>query len=562
MKTINNNEKYVRVTDITWERAFLDLKVETNIAEDLAFSLERIKRKRQFAVKGQIKDSFIATNIVGVVPLKAKRSGDTYHIDMNITIANGTTFLDNGTWRLVAEADGEKMNCSVDYDLIRRFDDKSRTFKYSSTKQYNMFFDTYSETGEDNVFCVKSYFLRVNNNWMKPEELSNRVTLKGKAQLVNTRVKQHMMRAAYKVIYDLTPDKEKNVMFMSETKPYIWGNLKYISDRMIERGLDKEFNITYNTRRSVGTNSPAKSWFTVVSKLAKQGTVFVDDYVPLFGFLDLGDKTTLIQVWHAGEGFKAVGYCRFGKRGGPGPQSSHRKYDYAIAGSKRLSRIYSEVFGIPEERVLPLGMARLDGYLDEDRIAEYRKNFYAEHPELEGKKIIIFAPTFRGTGQKVAYYDYDRLDLKEIYDFCGDEYVWAFKMHPFVREAPPIPEEYKDRILDMSSEENINDLYYVTEILITDYSSAYFEFSLFEKPIIFFTYDRDNYETIRGVHKSVKETAPGKVCDSFDEMMTALREKDYDIERTKAFHDENFGDYDGHAADRIIDKFLLKEDVK
>ena len=130
-------------------------------------------------------------------------------------------------------------------------------------------------------------------------------------------------------------------------------------------------------------------------------------------------------------------------------------------------------------------------------------------------------------------------------------------MHPIVRKQPPIPSEYSDRIIDLTSNENINDLYYVTDIMITDYSSAYFEYALLKKPVLFFTYDREVYEITRGVHKSILETAPGKVCETFEDLRSALKSGDYEIEKTIRFNEENFGEYDGHAADRIIDTLIL-----
>ena len=132
-------------------------------------------------------------------------------------------------------------------------------------------------------------------------------------------------------------------------------------------------------------------------------------------------------------------------------------------------------------------------------------------------------------------------------------------MHPFVDEEPiRIPRRYKDRIIDFATYPNINDLYYVTDILITDYSSNYFEYSLMKRPILFYTPDRELYELSRGVHRSVKECAPGKVCDTFDELMDALKNKDYEIEKVYRFVEENFADYDGRAADKAINKILLR----
>ena len=140
-----------------------------------------------------------------------------------------------------------------------------------------------------------------------------------------------------------------------------------------------------------------------------------------------------------GEGFKSVGYSRFGKDGSPFPMGScHKAYTWALTGAPNLIKVYEEVFGIEKEAFLPTGMARLDHFLDPDHINSVKERFYGQWPQLSGKKVILFAPTFRGTGQKDAWYDYSRLDLKQIYDYCGQDTVFLVKMHPFVREAMPI----------------------------------------------------------------------------------------------------------------------------
>jgi CDP-ribitol ribitolphosphotransferase len=95
--------------------------------------------------------------------------------------------------------------------------------------------------------------------------------------------------------------------------------------------------------------------------------------------------------------------------------------------------------------------------------------------------------------------------------------------------------------------------------LITDYSSAFYEFSILRHPILFFTYDRIIYENVRGVHHRIKDGAPGKVCDTFDELMTALETEDYELEKTISFADDNFPDELDGATDRVIDTVLFGE---
>lgn len=554
-----------QITSVVWERIFLNITIETKRHEDVTFTLRKFNRKRRKPKRGERYSQIIDMPIFREIPAKPHDMIEEdgvrkYKFVFNITAMDDRTFLANGKWQIQANVPGEEPHTvSISYDEAYTLVDKSRIYKYDDGKySYDVSLGTYSVDGATLSFVINSHFMIENETWNRRRYVQEALTFKGKFNRMYMYTVIEMMRAYYAVAEKMSPKHGDKIMFMTETKPYLWGNLKYIDDRMKERGLDKKFKITYSLRNAVGTHKSALSWASLITKIARQDFIFVDDYVPVFGFLELADRTKLIQVWHAGEGFKSVGYSRFGKAGTPFPVGScHKQYDYVITGSERLVHVYSEVFGLPEEYFLPVGMARLDGFLDPEKIDAFKKDFYAEYPQFEGKKIILFAPTFRGTGQKVAFYEYERLDFKKIYDFCGDEYVWVFKMHPFVTEKPPIPKEYKDRIFDLSSYENINDLYYVTEIMITDYSSAYFEFALMNKPVLFFTYDRESYELTRGVHKSVKDEAPGKVCDTFDELIEALANKDYDFEKTAAFRDANFRNYDGNAADKIIDTILL-----
>ena len=561
---IDNTTDKVYVCGISWERIFVKFEIRSELEEPLTFKLRLFSKVTPTQDKN-FTEEVMKLNILKELPITPTSYIDgLYTFDFNITCIDGRTFLDNGLWQIQAYQEGvtdteKSLTCSVTNEVAYQLDDLSRLFPYDAGKySYVVGFQTYSDERQILSFVINSRFMIENPGWKKRRYVQEALSTKGKFNRMYMWAVIKMIRAYYKIMEPLHPKNGKNVLFMTETKPYLWGNLKYINDRMVERGLDKEFNISYSLRNAVGQHKSIGSWVKLITEIAKQDFIFVDDYVPVFGFLDLNERTKLIQVWHAGVGFKSVGYSRFGKTGSPFPVGScHKKYDYAITGSEQLVHVYEEVFGIPESAFLPLGMARLDGFLDPDKINSFKEKFYGDHSELIGKKLILFAPTYRGSNQKNAYYDYQELDLKEIYDFCGDEYVWAFKMHPFTKKAPSIPEEYRDRIIDLSKTENINDLYYVTEILITDYSSAYFEFALMEKPVIFFTYDREIYELTRGVHRPIKESAPGKVCDTFAEMMDALRNKDYDYERTQAFIDDYFRNYDGKASDKIIDVVLL-----
>ncbi len=590
METFDTTSEQYKITEIYWERIFLHIVVTVAdeakaptkfVLRRFSQSHEKVPREVYNQTMHVVEDPMMEKVVNGQVTmvkrtpnkrvvvntikeetdvLFEKKEDGRFDCMISMPAANGRSFLNNGNWQIVAILpEDEEHICSLDYKVAEKKEDLSRVFRYNNNHMaYTLTFDFYNSKDGMLSFLMRSHFMIDNNKWAKYHSLAEAMTFKGKRKKLRHRFVCALINSYYHFVRFFAPKKGNRILFMTETKNYLWGNLKAVYDRVNERGLGEDYVISTSTRIAVGKHQSVRSWIKTVTLIAKQDVIFVDDFVPIFEQFHLDPKTRLVQLWHAGEGFKAVGFCRFGKKGSPFPAGTcHKEYTNVITASKKLIHVFEEVFGIERSAFLPYGMPRLDGFLDENKIAQFKESFYAEHPDLKGKKVILFAPTYRGTGQKSAYYPYDELDLSQIYDYCGEDKVFLFKMHPFVTKKPKIPEEYKDRIQDISSYPSINDLYYITDLLITDYSSAFFEYALMKRPVLFFTYDRERYELTRGVHRPVKETAPGKVCDSFDEMMKALREEDFEAEKIEQFVKDNFGEYDGHASDRIIDNIIL-----
>ena len=133
-------------------------------------------------------------------------------------------------------------------------------------------------------------------------------------------------------------------------------------------------------------------------------------------------------------------------------------------------------------------------------------------------------------------------------------------MRAFVRKRIKIPEEYKNYIIDLSDYPDINELFYVTNILITDYSSNIYDFSLLNRPIIFYTFDLDSYQIINKVHRPIREYAPGKVCTEFKEVIETIKNKDFETNKLNKFREENFSIHKKSASDMIIDNLILKNE--
>lgn len=363
----------------------------------------------------------------------------------------------------------------------------------------------------------------------------------------------------HKLIRAISPHRGNRVLFLKENGEKPTGNLAAVRDRMRERGMGQHYRISERYRNTMGGRQSLFAWLGDIVAIAKSDYIFIDDFCPVFNFIDLGDDVTLVQVWHAGVGFKSVGYARFGRPGSPDPyHSAHRRYDYGVVGNAQLRETYAEVFGIEESALLATGIPRLDKVYAEGAREKALERLLDRYPWMSDGRIIVFAPTFRGAGQKDAYYPYDDfVDFEALYELCErTNSYFVFEMHHFIKDAPPVPEPYRSRLKDLS-EEDLNDLLYAADVLVTDYSSCFYDFLPQGKPVVFYAPDKRIYELVHGVHQTIDDAAPGHVCNTFEELARAL---DGDLSECKAPGPamvDRVAEKSGLAADRIIDAVLL-----
>ena len=127
-------------------------------------------------------------------------------------------------------------------------------------------------------------------------------------------------------------------------------------------------------------------------------------------------------------------------------------------------------------------------------------------------------------------------------------------MHPFVREEPGIPPQLRDRLLtEPATPIDVNDLLFGVDLLITDYSSIVFEFSTLGRPMLFFAYDLERYIAGRDFYVPYREFVPGRIVETWDELLDAIRRDDYEVEKVGAFAARYFDHQDGHSTDRVVD---------
>ncbi len=549
-------EQRVKATIIgmEWERVTVHMEVQLELVDE---QLEK-DSLIYYAVNGLYK----AKAMFKVVYLDDNR----VKLSMNITNPGDCQCLRMGTYSILVCDNGRILaKCMVDPAIVPFMEDYSRSFLHNNRTK--AFVVSFSVAKDEDELPLVMYSMDATKSSVDLQ--TNREIVKEALEEPMVLIKKNMGRIRWKFLYHRYVKKyrkvKKTIMFMTEQSKTLGGNLQAVYDRMVKRGLDKEYTILVSARPASYETQTRKSTKQLIRKMAQCSMIFIDDHAPIFDWLELNPRTKLIQLWHAGAGFNSSGYSRWGHLGCPAPVSCHRQYKYGIAGSRNIGKFFSEVFGINDEQILPTGMPRMDEYLDKDYRVKRTEELYQQYPLCKGKKVILFAPTYRGKNRATAYYPYERIDFKRLYDFCGDEYVVLFKMHPWVAFPVPIEESMKDRFADVNTFPNINDLFYITDLLITDYSSNIFEYSLMRKPMMFYAFDKIQYSFSRGFHRDYEEAAPGKVCYDFEELMQALEKKDFEYEKVEEYVEKHFDYIDSGASDRVIDWILLgnvPQDIK
>lgn len=546
---IDKRQIIARVTKISWERIWLHLELRITFAP------------------GADRDSELSFFLVnGLFEPKAKlkvtqTDGDIYRMKINITNPGTSLCLPQGTYSIIICQNQRQMaKAEVAESLVKHMSSASRNFLYGGrAKVYSVTF--YVTEGDESLPFIMYVLAGGRTAISAPavhtkKKFHLKQELKKKYSKINKPLKIDMYWA-YRKKYK-NKSKKPVIMFMSEQSTTISTNLKAVKDRMISRGMDKDYVIVESYRSSVtNPRMGLRSWMDTLRKMAMSDIIFLDDHAPVLDWLIVDKDTMIVQLWHAGAGFKSSGYSRWGHTGCPAPYGCHRQYKYGISGSRNISHFFSEVWGINDSQVLPTGMPRIDEFLDENYRKKKTKEIYEKFPICKNKKVILFAPTYRGTNKKNAHYPYELIDFRRLYELCGDEYVVLFKMHPWVADPVPVQEQYKDRFADASRYPNINDLFYFTELLITDYSSNIFEYSLMRKPMLFFAFDEIQYSFSRGFHRDYEESAPGKICHTFEEVLKAVEEKDFEYPKVEEYVEKHFDYIDSHACDRVIDWIIL-----
>jgi len=291
--------------------------------------------------------------------------------------------------------------------------------------------------------------------------------------------------------------------------------------------------------------------------LARTRVVVVDDYFfPIYVVRPRAD-TTIVQTWHASGAFKKFGHSLARHTFGADQSLTsrvriHANYDLCLVGSPSSAVHYAEAFGLPLDRfVSRLGIPRTDLFFDSQAIERAKETIHARYGVPDGRRVILYAPTFRGDRITEARQP-DLLDLGLLARQLEADHVLLVRLHPFVRYRVPPAAELAGFVVDASDHPDINELMLVSDVLVTDYSSAIFEFALLDRPMAFFAPDLEAYERERGFYFDYRSGVPGPVFEETGQLARWIREADYDLDPVRRFRARSFEVADGRASWRFV----------
>jgi CDP-ribitol ribitolphosphotransferase len=371
-----------------------------------------------------------------------------------------------------------------------------------------------------------------------------------------------IVRVAF-AISRLLPLRRRVVLATSHAEA-IGGNLAAILDDLAARYRTVPVVvIAYRPVRG-SRGRIAAAWHSAVAAryLATSRVFIVDDYFFPIYVVRPRSGTTIIQTWHACGAFKKVGYSVLDKSFGMDEEFAsrvriHSNYDVCLMASQGAVPHYAEAFGQPPERfVTHLGIPRTDVLFGEDRLARSREAVRARFRLPEGKRVILYAPTFRGDTVSDAHAT-DDLDLDLLQAALGEDHVLLVRLHPFIRSRTTIGPGLAGFAIDVSDHPDINELMLVSDVLVTDYSSAIFEYALLGRPMVFFAPDYEAYERERGFYFDYRTGVPGPIFETTAALAEYLRAGEYDTTVVERFRDASFEVADGRSTARVTDQLIL-----
>lgn len=297
------------------------------------------------------------------------------------------------------------------------------------------------------------------------------------------------------------------------------------------------------------------NWVKAVYHLATSRHIFIDNYFGFLAAVSFKKEVQCIQLWHASGAMKKFGLEdeSIKSRTEKAKQrflKVYSKFDQVVVGSDVMAEIFIRSFHLKREKILPTGIPRTDFFYNEEEKKKSIQTLIHSHPTLQNKKIILYTPTYRDNEleQFNLVLEIDKMARK-----LGPEFRLILRLHPAIVSKGDYAPQYPDFVVDLSSSQyEINELLIAADYLITDYSSIPYDFSLLHKPIIFFTYDLDDYKRQRGVMAGFEEHLPGPMVKDTESIIELIKNNRFDLKKVE-YYSGKWNQYSkGCSSERLV----------
>ncbi len=242
-----------------------------------------------------------------------------------------------------------------------------------------------------------------------------------------------------------------------------------------------------------------------IRALSRSKVIVIDTYYLMLGGYSKKHSQTIIQTWHASGALKNFGLTdhQVDLTNNTMVKQYQRVYhatDYYLVGGKEMGECFKASFGATESQMLPLGLPRLTHYLKFNLKAEQErlKKLYNIH-----KTLVVYVPTYREGSENNRHIDVERFEQ------ALPEYTLINQLHPSISQRQSVA--------------TTQELMIMADIIISDYSSLPIEASLLDKPTLFYVYDEEKYDKIRGLNQFYKAIPQRYKATTEEELIVKIK---------------------------------------
>ena len=304
------------------------------------------------------------------------------------------------------------------------------------------------------------------------------------------------------------------------------------------------------------------NWMKAVFHLATSRCIFIDNYFGFLAAVSFKKEVKCIQLWHASGAMKKFGLedesiksrtVRARERF----LQVYSKFDRVVVGSDVMTEIFMKSFHLKKENILPTGVPRTDFFYNKEAKQKAIDTLLQQHPSLRDKKIILYAPTYRD--HELEHFNLV-LEVEKMARELGQDYRLILRLHPAIVHKEDFATRSSDFVVDLSSSQyDINELLVAADYLITDYSSIPYDFSLLHKPMIFFTYDLDEYKQQRGVMEGFEEHLPGPLVKDTESIIELIQNNRFDLSQVE-YYSEKWNQYSKGCSSQNLVQYIFTEE--